>query len=154
MSILRTRRRAGVRLFAAVALTSLAAMFGVQSALSPAQAATPRSGTTTSTQPTWEGCKPGWLCLYKHANWNSHSFHPDARYYHCAPPVNLNNWVTRHGSYINNQVGGVTSRFYAGKDGTGKLLRTSRSYPWYGGQINGWYRADFNFYPVNSIDVC
>jgi hypothetical protein len=155
MSISRTRHLAGLRVFAAVALTSLAAIFGVQS-LSPAQAQTAAQAPTTAaaaTQTTILDCPPKYLCLYKKPFWNNYGGHPETVLTDCHPPYNLKNWI-HHGSYINNQVGGVTSKFFSGKDGTGKLLRTSKSYPSGGGDINGWYRTKFNFYPVNSIDVC
>jgi hypothetical protein len=126
-------------------------MVGVQSTVSPASAAVTPSTTAAS---TIEGCPSGYLCLYKGLYWNNHNERPDAKLYHCSPPYNLSGWVSTHGSYINNQTGGVWSRFFAGYNGTGRILRSSRSYPWYSGMDNGWYDGDFNFYPVNSIDAC
>jgi hypothetical protein len=131
------RRPGGFRRFAIVGLTSLAAMVGVQSTISPAYA-----------QPTFEGCAPGYLCLYAGAYYNNHSGQPTARYYRCGT-YNLSGWVTRHGSYVNNQTGSVTSTFWSGYGGSGAALRRSVSYP---GPY--WYDADFDFYPVNSITVC
>lgn len=121
------------RRIAILALTSLAAMAGVQSNASPAQA----SGTV-------QGCPVGYLCLYKSKSWNGGNQRPDAKYYRCGV-VNLSGWVTRHGSVLNNQTSGVTTQFYRGFNGTGTVLAHLFAYD---------YRADFDFYPVNSIRVC
>jgi len=127
-----------VRRFAAVALTSLVAMVGVQLTISPAYA-----------QPSFAGCAPGYLCLYAGVNYNQSSgSQPTARYYRCGT-YNLSGWVARHGSYINNQTGSVTSTFWSGYNRTGTALRRSVSYPG-----SYWYDNDFDFYPVNSITVC
>lgn len=142
MSSPRTRH-GGVRRFAVVGLTSLAAMIGVQATVGPASA----SASTV------QGCPSGYLCLYKAAAWNNYNARPDLKLYYCTP-YNLSNWTSRHGSYINNQTGGVWSRFFAGYNGTGGILRYSRSYPYYAGQETGWYDYDFDFYPVDSIDPC
>lgn len=133
----RARRLGGVRRFAVVGLTSLAAMVGVQSTISPAYAQ----------QPTWYGCAPGWLCLYAGANYNNFG-QPNASFYRCGTP-DLKNWVSRHGSYINNQTGNVLSTFWSGYGGSGYPLRYSFSYAG-----PDWADPDFDFYPVNSITVC
>jgi hypothetical protein len=107
-------------------------MVGVLSTVSPASAA------------TLEGCRSGHLCLYKGAYYNNHSGHPDADYVHCLT-YNLSNWVTHHGSYVDNQTGAVTTTFWSGYNGTGTILRRFQSYS---------YAWDVDFYPVNSITVC
>lgn len=133
----RPRRLGGARRFAVVGLTSLAAMVGVQLTVSSAYAQ----------QQTWYGCAPGYLCLYAGANYNNFG-QPNARYYRCGT-YNLSGWVSRHGSYINNQTGWVTSTCWSGYGGSGTALRYSVSY--YG---TDWADPDFDFYPVNSITVC
>lgn len=139
-------RVAGIRRFAFLGLALLVGMVGVQS-LTPAYAGSSAS-TTSTAGTTYEGCPSGYLCLYKGATWNNRSGRPDAKFYYCRTE-NLSNWTSRHGSYINNQTGGVTSRFWSGYNGTGRVLRHSRSIPY-----AGWYDADFDFFPVNSITVC
>jgi hypothetical protein len=150
MSLSRAQRLGGVRRFAALALTSLVAIVGVQSTLGPAHAASiaPMARATSAAAASYEGCPSGYLCLYKGSYYNNHNFRPDAKYYACGI-VNLSGWVTHHGSYVNNQTGGVTSKFWSGYNGTGRVLRYSRSVP-----HSGWYDPDFDFYPVNSITVC
>jgi hypothetical protein len=140
----------GVRRFVVLGLTLLVAMVGVQSTLSRAYAASiaPKATATSAAGTNYEGCPSGYLCLYKNSYYNNHNFKPDAKYYYCGT-FNLSGWVTRHGSYVNNQTGGVTSRFWSGYNGTGSVLRYSKSFPY-----PGWYDADFDFYPVNSITAC
>lgn len=128
----RVRRPTAVRRFAVLGLASIAAMVGVLSTVTPASAA------------TLEGCRSGHLCLYKGAYYNNHSGHPDADYVHCLT-YNLSNWVTHHGSYVDNQTGAVTTTFWSGYNGTGTILRRFQSYS---------YAWDVDFYPVNSITVC
>ena len=143
----RRQRLYGVRLCVALALSSLVAVLALQSTLSPAHAASIAPKATAIPADTYAGCPSGYLCLYKGTIYNNFT-RPDAMYYHCGT-VNLSGWVTHHGSYINNQTGGVTSLFWSGYNGTGRIIRISRSVPY-----PGWYDGDFDFYPVNSITVC
>jgi hypothetical protein len=144
------QRLGGIRRFVVLALTSLVAMVGVQSTLSMAHAASSsaKAAATSAAGTTYDGCLSGYLCLYKGSYYNNHNGKPDKTYYYCGT-VNLSGWVTHHGSYINNQIGGVISKFWSGYNGTGRIIRISRSVPY-----PGWYDADFDFYPVNSITVC
>ncbi|HEX8159468.1 MAG TPA: hypothetical protein VF526_18950 [Solirubrobacteraceae bacterium] len=133
ISFVDKRRLDGVRRFVVLGLVSMAAMVGVQSTLTPAYAAS-----------TIEGCPSGYLCLYTGANYNNHNGAPNAKYYHCGT-VNLSGWVTRHGSFVDNQTGNVISAFWSGYNGTGSILWAIQSVTW---------SPDVDFYPVNSITVC
>jgi len=99
---------------------------------------------STASAATVAGCPLGYLCLYKAANYNNYNNKPDAKYYRCGT-YNLSNWVTRNGSYVDNQTGGVISVFWAGYNGTGAVLRAFKSYS---------SAPNVDFYPVNSITVC
>lgn len=106
--------------------------------------AKPGAATSTlSTAPTYYGCPPRYLCLYKGVNYNKGYGRPNAMYYHCGI-VNINGW-TAHGSYFDNQTAGTLSVFYSGDNGTGRALRSFRAIA----QV-----PDYDFYPLNSIKVC
>jgi hypothetical protein len=141
MSLFQARRLGGVRRFAVLGLTSLAAVVGAQSTAYAASTAPPARSTASDTV---AGCPLGYLCLYKAANYNNFNNRPDARYYHCGT-VNLSGWVTTHGSFVDNQTGNVISAFWSGYNATGSILLSIQAYT---------YASDVNFYPVNSITVC
>lgn len=144
MILSRARRLGGVRGLVVLGLTSLAAMVGAQSAISPAYAVPTAPAAASAASASVEGCSVGYLCLYKGAYYNNHSGRPDASYYNCGT-VNLSGWVTRHGSYVDNQTGNVISAFWSGYNGTGSILRSFQSFT---------YDWDVDYYPVNSITVC
>lgn len=127
-----------------VAFTSANATAGRPDGQAAGQASLAATKSQASLQDTFYGCPEYYLCFYTGANFNNWTGNPQWKQKYCGT-YNLSGWVTRHGSFVNNQTQYTESVFYSGYGGGGQVLTRHKA--------KGW-DLDYDFYPVNSVKVC
>jgi hypothetical protein len=149
---------------AGVTALSVSAILGALGSVPAANAAIPEPGTSPGVQRIWvDGdaypgqCSSGYLCAYVSGNSN-HGGWWEFKFVRCGV-YNLSYWhdysILGDSFVIDDQTGGVTTSYYGGYSGTGKVWQTMKPkagqfqdvLPTGDGATLGWN-------PISSIRVC